>query len=102
MKAHQAGCEGHKVSSPTQCQDVAGAPTKGAAHYPKPVLESVRNFSILPDSARLAPAAVSLLRGHSLATYWRRVAAGEYPKPTRQFGRAVYNTVGEIRKIEGK
>jgi len=84
--------------------DVKGNPpesvtTKEGNHLPQTVLDSVQNFEILPDSARVRPAAVALLFGISMATYWRRVAAGEIPKPKPFFGRAVFNIVGDIRNI---
>lgn len=74
--------------------------TKEAKRLSQTVLDSVQNFEILPDSARVRPAAVALLFGISMATYWRRVAAGEIPKPSPFFGRAVFNTVGEVRNIQ--
>jgi hypothetical protein len=76
--------------------------TKKGKRLSQAVLYSVEHIDLLPDWARLTPAAVAMINGHSMATYWRRVAAGEIPKPTRQFGRSVSNTVGEIRNLGRK
>lgn len=68
-------------------------------HFSQTVLDSVQNFDRLPDSAKLRPTAVALILGISMATYWRLVNTGKIAKPTALFGRAVFNTVGEIRAI---
>jgi hypothetical protein len=72
---------------------------KESQRFSQTVLDSVKNFDVLPDSAKLRPAASALILGISMATYWRLVSAGKIAKPTPLFGKAVFNTVGEIRAM---
>jgi hypothetical protein len=100
MKKNETGCDRNENLSPNPNDNLAAVSAKESPHHSKAVLDSVKHFEILPENALISPAAVALIRGHSMATYWRRVAEGTYPKPTRQFGRAVSNTVGEIRNLK--
>jgi predicted DNA-binding transcriptional regulator AlpA len=92
--------EVEKAAEEGQAQEVSDK--KKRKKHSKSVLDTVEHFDHLPTWARVSPTAVALIFGISMATYWRRVAAGEIPKPTQLFGRSVSNTVGEIRALGRK
>lgn len=64
----------------------------------KRAMRIVEEFAVLPDIARVSPAAVEVLLNISSATLWRRVKAKAIQEPARD-GRMPYWTAGEIRRL---
>lgn len=61
------------------------------------VLDALKNFSHLPDDARVRRAVVRALFGWSNTTLHRRIADGTLPSPTRTSPGIPTWAVGEIR-----
>lgn len=55
-------------------------------------------FDQLPNSANVRQPVVQMLFGISAATVWRRVLAGELPKPRKYGTRTTTWNVGELRE----
>lgn len=64
----------------------------------KRILESVRHFDALPDSAYVRQPVVLALFGFSASTLWRRVSAGDFPAPVKQGPRVTAWNVGKLRR----
>lgn len=62
------------------------------------VLDAIRNFDHLPNTAYVPQGVVEALYGVSSATIWRRVQAGQIPKPHRFPPRTTRWQVGELRR----
>ena len=64
-----------------------------ARHFPV-----VRRFGEMPDDAMVSPAVIACLEDCSLPTFYRRVAAGMLPPPSR-IGGSSRVRVGDYRKV---
>ena len=65
---------------------------------------AARHFDELPDSALVDVRTVAIVEGLAVATIWRRVARGMFPKPEpRQAGtNATRWSVGALRRARGE
>lgn len=63
------------------------------------ILDSLKNFDSLPDSAHVRQPVVEGLFGCSAASIWRRVRQGTLPKPQKFSERCTTWNVGELRQI---
>lgn len=59
---------------------------------------ALRHFDSLPDSANVRVGVVAALFGVSIATIWRQVRRGAFPKPRKLSDRATAWNVGELRR----
>ena len=64
-----------------------------ARHFPV-----VRRFGEMPDDAMVSPAVIACMEDCSLPTYYRRVAAGLLPAPSR-IGGSSRVRVGDYRRV---
>jgi predicted DNA-binding transcriptional regulator AlpA len=60
--------------------------------------EALKNFDSLPDSAHVRQPIVEALCACSGSTVWRRVKAGQLPKPRKLGPRTTAWNVGALRK----
>ena len=67
------------------------------AEKPKAVLEALRNFDQLPNSASVRQPVVQALYACSPASIWRGVKAGRIPKPRKLSPRTTCWNVGELK-----
>lgn len=63
------------------------------------ILDTLKNFDFLPDSAHVKQPVVQALFACSAATLWRMVKAGTLPTPHKFSTRKSVWNVGELRKI---
>jgi len=66
------------------------------------VVETVKNFDSLPNSALIRYAHLELLLGLKRCTIWRWVRDGLLPEPLKRNGRAVGFRVGDVRAALAK
>jgi len=66
------------------------------AKKPLPVIETLRNFDLLPNSSLVRPQVIAAHSDISMATFWRRIKSGALP--ALKGGRM---NVGEYRRVIG-
>lgn len=65
---------------------------------PSAILDALKNFDLLPDSANVRQPVVEALFGCSGSTVWRMVQRGDLPSPRKLSKRISAWNVGKLRQ----